>query len=188
VLTATDANGVTIENTYDLAGRVKTRTYSGEPQGVTTPSVSFYYDGKGLDSQQSPNFAKGKLTKVTSTVSETQYQLFDDLGRMTQMAQITDGQTYTSKYTYNLSGALVEEEYPSGRVVKNEFESDGDLLKVTSKKTGSIVFVPYVSTFAYSASGGISQRRLGNGLWETAKFNTRLQVTELGLGNSATDA
>jgi len=30
--------------------------------------------------------------------------------------------------------------------------------------------------------------RLGNSRWETAKFNTRLQVTELGLGSSATDA
>ena len=30
--------------------------------------------------------------------------------------------------------------------------------------------------------------KLGNGRWETAKFNTRLQVTELGLGASATDA
>ena len=30
--------------------------------------------------------------------------------------------------------------------------------------------------------------RLGNGRWETAKFNSRSQVTELGLGNSATDA
>lgn len=30
--------------------------------------------------------------------------------------------------------------------------------------------------------------KLGNGRWETAKFNTRLQVEELGLGNSATNA
>ena len=30
-----------------------------------------------------------------------------------------------SSYVYNLSGALVQETYPSGRVVKNEFESDG---------------------------------------------------------------
>ncbi len=29
--------------------------------------------------------------------------------------------------------------------------------------------------------------RLGNGKWETAKYNERLQVTEIGLGNSATD-
>jgi len=73
---------------------------------------------------------KGKLTTVTSTVSATEYRLFDNLGRMTRMAQITDGQTYTSKYTYNFSGALIEEEYPSGRKVKNEFEADGDLRRV----------------------------------------------------------
>ena len=189
VLTATDANGVTIANEYDRAGRVKTRSYSGEPHGQTTPAVSFYYDGKGLAQQQTPhNFAKGKLTKVDNTVSETQYQVFDNLGRMTQMAQITDGQTYTSKYTYNFSGALIEEEYPSGRKVQNEFESDGDLLRVTSKKAAGSVFAPYVSNFSYTASGGISQMRLGNGRWETAKFNTRMQVTELGLGSSATDA
>ncbi|MCC6327365.1 MAG: hypothetical protein IT174_02535 [Acidobacteria bacterium] len=30
--------------------------------------------------------------------------------------------------------------------------------------------------------------RLGNGKWETAKFDNRLQVTELGLGASATNA
>ncbi|MBX3293535.1 MAG: RHS repeat protein, partial [Acidobacteria bacterium] len=55
VLTATDANGVTITNTYDMAGRVKTRTYSD-----STPAVNFYYDGKGLASPQTPNYAKGK--------------------------------------------------------------------------------------------------------------------------------
>ncbi len=110
VLSATDAKGTTITNTYDRAGRVKTRSYSDG-----TPAVSFYYDGKGLTAPQTPNYAKGKLTKVSSSVSATEYQLFDNLGRMTQMAQITDGHTYTSKYTYNFSGALVEEEYPSGR-------------------------------------------------------------------------
>jgi len=30
--------------------------------------------------------------------------------------------------------------------------------------------------------------KLGNGRWETAKFNTRLQVTELGLGAGPTSA
>ncbi len=145
-------------------------------------------DGKGLSAPQTPNYAKGKLTKVTSSVSATEYQLFDNLGRMTQMAQITDGTSYTSKYTYNFSGALVEEEYPSGRKVKNEFESDGDLLKVTSQKNPSSVYAPYASNFSYTASGGISQMKLGNGRWETAKFNTRLQVEELGLGSSATNA
>ncbi len=201
VLTATDANNVTITNTYDRANRVKTRTYTGEPQGQpATPGVNFYYDGKGLDAVQTPqNFGKGKLTKVENTVSQTLYKKFDNFGRLEEMEQTTPvgetiaaaragNRTYISKYTYNLSGALVEEEYPSGRKVRNEFESDGDLLNVASKKSGGSVFTPYVSNFSYTASGGISQMKLGNGKWETAKFNTRLQVTELGLGASATDA
>ena len=43
---------------------------------------------------------------------------------MTQSQQITDGQTYTSSYEYNLSGALVKQTYPSGRVVQNDLESE----------------------------------------------------------------
>ena len=197
ILTATDANGVTITNSYDKASRVTTRTYSGEPTGQSTPGVNFVYDGRDLGPQPpSPNFAKGKLTKVDNTISQTQYTLFDNFGRLKEMQQRTpaEGETIAnatprvSKYTYNFAGALIEEEYPSGRVVKNAFESDGDLLNVTSKKMGSQIFTPYASNFSYTASGGISQMRLGNGKWETAKFNSRLQVTELALGASASDA
>ncbi|MEQ1763638.1 MAG: RHS repeat-associated core domain-containing protein [Pyrinomonadaceae bacterium] len=184
VLTATDANGTMITNTYDRAGRVKTRSYSGEPQNQTpTPPVSFYYDGKGLAATQNPNYAKGKLTKVTSSVSATEYQLFDNLGRMTQMSQITDGTSYTSKYTYNFAGALVEEEYPSGRKVKNEFESDGDISRIYGKANPNAPERTYANTFSYTPDGRIEKLRLGNGLWEKAKFNSRLQVTEMAVGN-----
>ena len=197
VLTATDANAVTITNTYDKASRVTTRSYSGEPAGQTTPAVSFFYDGREAGPQPpSPNFAKGKLTKVENTISQTRYTVFDNFGRLKEMEQrtpvgaetISTATPRVSKYTYSFAGALIEEEYPSGRVVKNAFETDGDLLSVTSKKAGSQVFTPYASNFSYTASGGISQMRLGNGKWETAKFNSRLQVEELGLGASATDA
>ncbi|MFN6963649.1 MAG: RHS repeat domain-containing protein [Pyrinomonadaceae bacterium] len=208
VLRATDANGVNIINEYDRAGRVTKRCYTKPnvatsattcaqiptgDQSVDTPAVNFWYDGKGLAQQQSPNFAKGKLTKVDNTISATEYLTFDNFGRVTRSRQITDGIVYGTDqnpitYTYNLSGALIEETYPSGRKVKSEFESDGDLAKVESQRNASDVLRPYVSNFSYTASGGISQMRLGNGRWETAKFNTRLQVTELGLGASASDA
>lgn len=195
VLTATDAKGTVITNTYDKASRVTSRTYSNEPSGITTPAVNFYYDGKGLSAPQNPNYAKGKLTKVDNTYSQTRYTLFDNFGRLTQMEQRTpvDGETTStatprvSSYVYNLSGALTEETYPSGRVVKNQFEADGDLMNVASKKAGGTVYAPYVSNFLYTASGGISQMRLGNGKWESAQFNNRLQVNQLGLGSSATD-
>lgn len=182
VLTATDAKGTVITNTYDRANRVKTRTYTNEPAGISTPAVSFFYDGKGLAQLQAPNYAKGKLTKVTSSVSETQYSLFDNFGRLTESKQITDGQTYTSGYQYNLSGALVQETYPSGRVVKNEFEPDGDLMRIFGKATPSAPERSYANSFSYTPDGRIERLKLGNGLWERAAFNSRMQVTELNLG------
>ncbi len=187
VISATDANGTTITNAYDKANRVITKSYSNEPNGQTTPSVSYFYDGKGLDQPQTPNYAKGKLTKVTSSVSETRYTSFDNLGRLLQSQQITDGQTYTSIYQYNLSGALVQETYPSGRVVKNEFKSDGNLSRVFGQANLNSFERTYANGFSYTASGAIERFKLGNGKWQSANFNSRLQVTQLALGNSSTD-
>ncbi len=203
VLTATDANGTVITNAYDKANRVITKSYSNEPNGQTTPSVSYFYDGKCSAVQtaacfapQSPNYAKGKLTQVKSSVSETRYTSFDNLGRLLQMEQRTPvtGETIAnavprvSSYQYNFAGALVEETYPSGRVVKNEFEADGDLSRIYGKaSTPNAVERTYANGFSYTPDGKIQRLRLGNGRWESAKFNERLQVTELALGTSDGD-
>ena len=61
------------------------------------------------------------------------YRLFDNFGRLKEMEQrtpfadepVSEATPRVSKYTYNFAGALVEEEYPSGRKVKNEYETDG---------------------------------------------------------------
>jgi RHS repeat-associated protein len=180
VLTATDANGTVIHNDYDNAGRIKTRSYSNEPQGITTPAVSFYYDGKGLS--DTVGFALGKLTKVTNSVSETRYTNFDNMSRVLSSEQITEGQTYPSSYKYNLSGTLIEQTYPSGEIVRNFLESDGDLSRV------AVSGHTYAGDFNYTANGGIAALKLGNGLWETAQFNTRQQVTQLGLGATSSNA
>jgi RHS repeat-associated protein len=206
VLRATDANGVNIINEYDKANRGTQRCYTKPNVNTTattcaqiasgdvsadTPAVQFWYDGKGLATQQSPNFAKGKLTKVDNGISASLYMTFDNFGRLTRSQQITDGVTYGDDahpmaYTYNLSGALTQETYPSGRVVKNDLESDGDLSRIYGKATASSTEHTYASDFRYMPDGRISQLRLGSGLWEEATFNTRLQVTELGLGHGVT--
>ena len=190
VLTATDAKGTVITNTYDRASRVLTRSYSNEPSGVNTPAVSFLYDGKGLDSLQSPNWAKGKLTKVDNAISQTRYKLFDNFGRLTSTEQRTplDGETTAtaiprvSTFTYNLGGSLTQETYPSGRVVKVAYESDGDLMRI-SGRTGIGRDQIYANSFSYMPDGKIERLKLGNGLWEKADFNSRLQVRELDLGH-----
>jgi hypothetical protein len=96
------------------------------------------------------------------------------------------GKTYDFSYEYNLSGALKQEIYPSQRIVKNEFDADGALSRVSGNVLNRAE-TTYADSFSYYASGAVESLRLGNGKWETAKYNERLQVKEIGLGNSATD-
>ena len=214
---ATDSKGVNIVYEYDKARRPVKRCYTIANVNLSptilncsqvqnsgnidpnTPTVQYFYDGQGLDQQPlpSPNLAKGKLTKVASSISETRYTLFDNFGRLKASEQRTPfsdsetaagAQPRVSTYKYNLSGLLIEQTYPNGRVVKNEFETDGDLMRVYGKASSSASERTYANSFSYTPAGGISQMKLGNGKWETTKFNNRLQLEELGLGNSATDA
>ncbi len=130
--------------------------------------------------------AKGKLIKVTSSVSTTEYTSFDILGRVLTHKQTTDGNAYNSSYVYNLSGALIEETYPSGRVVKNTLDIDGDLALVQSSKSNVQGLKMYANAFTYTSAGAVSSLRLGNGKFENTTFNSRLQPIQIGLGSSAT--
>lgn len=168
----TDARSVVTSYTYDNLNRVTQRSYSD-----STPTVTYTYDDSGI------TYAKGRLTKVSSSISETKYTSFDNLGRLLTSQQITDGNTYNFAYSYNLSGALVEETYPSGRKVKNSFQVDGALGKVETQPSGGS-YSARADNFTYTAAGMISSMQLGNAKWENAVFNSRLQPTQLGLGNS----
>jgi RHS repeat-associated protein len=207
----TDAGGVNIINEYDKASRMTKRCYTkpnistsatecsqltGTQISENTPTADFWYDGKGLDAQQSPyNYAKGKLTYFNNGVSRSRYLTFDHLGRLTSSEQKTPAADETminsaarvSHYEYNLSGALIKEIYPSGRVVQNELDSDGALRRIYGKANSSAIERTYANGFSYTPDGRIQRLRLGNGRWESAKFNTRLQVTELALGTSDGD-
>jgi len=165
-----DARTITTTYTYDALDRIVTSNYSD-----STPDVTYYYDNL--------TNGKGRLKKVTSSVSTTEYTSFDILGRVTGHKQTTDGEEYATDYTYNLSGALMEETYPSGRVVKNVLDNNGGLSMVQSKKDSGDFYRPYASNFAYNAAGAVMAMKLGNGLWETSQVNSRLQLTQIGLGH-----
>lgn len=206
VKTAVDAKGVKTITDYDNLSRVKTRCYTKPNQAAAvtscsslsasdadpnTPPVDYYYDGIYWDvnsaKQTAVGAAKGALTQVKSSISQSQTTNFDAFGRALTYQQVTDGQVYATTYQYNLSGALVSETYPSTRVVKNDFDANGDLARVASRASRLAAERTYASGFAYTAAGAIERLQLGNGRWEAAKFNDRLQVIELGLGTSATN-
>ncbi len=124
--------------------------------------------------------SQGKIR--TSDVSTTEYTNFDILGRVTGHKQTTDGVEYPTAYTYNLSGALMEETYPSTRKVKNVLNANGELSMVQSKKNSDSGYWSYANSFTYSAAGAVTSMQLGNGHWESTTFNSRLQPTQIALG------
>ena len=172
-MTATDARGIVTTQSYDNLNRPLTAAYSD-----ATPTVTYQYDEAGVP------FSRAQLTRISSSVSTTEYTEFDAIGRILGHRQITDGQTYSTSYSYNLAGTLKEEVYPSGRVVKNTFDNDGEMVDVKSKAGGQQDFHLYAGSFVYTASGLVASMRLGNGDWESAQFNSRLQIMEIGLGTS----
>jgi len=186
ITSTTDARNKSVSATYDHLNRLTVRDYSD----TAMPDVSFYYDGKYLDAtdtvQMATGSVKGKTTGTTSSVSKTNFTGFDVFGRALSHQQITDGQTYSTGYTYNLSGALIEETYPSGRVVKNTIDENGELEQVQSRKNSNYGYWQYAGSFSRDTSGNVTKMQLGNGRWETASYNNRSEVTQIGLG--ATDS
>jgi RHS repeat-associated protein len=197
VLTTTDAKGVTTSFEYDELGRVVRRSYSVpqtiDPKKITssTSTVTFKYDGLLSPTPNNPNpnvipSAKGELTEISNGTSTTQFTSFDGLGRILSSQQITDGQVYPFTYSYNMPGGLVEETYPSGRVVTNTLDAFGNLSQVSGHQLNQTPKI-YASNIRRTADGAVDQFKLGNGRWETYQFNSRHQITQIGLGTSATD-
>jgi RHS repeat-associated protein len=178
LLTKTDARPVTTTYTYDELNRVTLRNYSD-----TTPDVSYVYDPPIQN-------GKGRLASVTSSVSGYNYTAFDAMGRVTAYNQQTAGQLYTMSATYNKGGLMTTETYPSRKVIETQYDGAGRIAGV--KKQSASGFIAggassdATNRLQYTAHGGVSVMKLGNGLWEHVNFNSRLQPTQIGLGVSST--
>lgn len=186
LLTKVDARGVTTTYSYDGLNRVTGVVYTGEPTAVTPP-VSYTYDDPAVTN------SKGRLTRVSSSVSTYSFTAFDTLGRIMGSAQTTDGITYSMPdYRYNLAGGLISEQYPSGKVVKTEFDMAGRIAGVKNQVTGLYYAGAGVTDSAnriqYAVTGVPSSVKLGNGLWEHINFDSRFKPIQIGLGTSSTNS
>ena len=176
-----DARSITTSFVYDSLNRITSRSYSD-----STPAVSYTYDAAGVAN------SKGRLTSVSSSVSATNCTAYDVLGRLIAGNQVTDGQTYSMGYSYNLAGAQTSITYPSGRVVSTEYDPAGRMAGVRDQQSGAYYAgaagTDSTNRIKYAAHGGVSTVKLGNNLWEHTDFNSRLQPAEIGLGTSTTDS
>lgn len=172
---------VSTSYTYDALNRPLARSYNDG-----TPTVTYTYDDANVLN------SKGRLTRVSSSASTYAYGQFDALGRVKTGTQTTDGQSYLMSYQYNLAGHLVSQIYPSGRIVKTEYDRAGRIAGVKNNTTGTYyagaASADAANRLQYSATGGVQAMKLGNGLWEHTNFNARLQRTQIGLGSASTNS
>lgn len=195
--TEQDARSITVTYAYDALNRVKSRTYTNDPQN--TPAVFYKYDAQTLPAGAPAGFNRGfstgrlvAATYGTSTSSAGNYMGYDQIGRVTSSFQQTDSQNYGFSYAYNLASEMTSQTYPSGRVVQTEYDGAARLAGVKNQSTGlywaGASAADTVNRIQYASHGAVSAMKLGNGKWEHTNFNNRLQPSQIGLGASSADS
>jgi RHS repeat-associated protein len=198
---ATNPENGTTSWLYDANGNVKSRT---QPGSVTT---TWMYDGLNrMTSKTMPEGTAsynwntpashpstngiGSLASSSLGAFTTTWSSYDMLGRVTGQSQTVSGnQPYTFSYAYNAAGGLMTEQYPFGHVLGYCRDGAGEVTAVMPAAVDPSASCPtgnsnYADTVAYAPQGAVSSLRLGNGLWETAGFNARLQMTSMALGSA----
>jgi RHS repeat-associated protein len=178
-----DARGVKTDLSYDGLNRVEAVEYFGEV-GYTTPKVVYTYSEARNDAGGQPYQNNGRLTTIETlentaqgTPKTIQRYDYDPVGQVKRHKQTIGTNEYELEYGYNLTGQLVSEKYPSGRVVNMTVDNFGVVQTIADSQRTYMNGV----TFNYAANGMTSQMTLGNGTTETFTTNERFQLTSQSL-------
>lgn len=161
----TDAKNNTYSMTYDLLGRIYTRT---GPEGIT----NYYYD---------PANNPGLLSSVSYSGGSETYT-YDQYGRLTGKSKvITDGSTitYPESYGYDTQGRITSITYPSSFSVTNAYNSNGYLSEVRRTNGNALIWQGQ----SVDAFGHITQSQYGNNLTSNKTYNTIGLLTNIQTGS-----
>lgn len=157
--TKIDANGQTINYTYDALSRPTSISYSSD----SNQNVNFVYD--------SSSYGIGKLSKISNATSSISYN-YDEHGNMIGETQAILGKNYSLKYTYNKSGKLASITYPNGLIVSYNYDNAGNVAQVLA---GSTV----LATVKHLPFGPITSIAYSNGLQLNMTYNSSYLVTQI---------
>ena len=158
-LTSTaDANNATTTRTYDATNRVLTADSSRA--GATAEGVTWTYE---------PN--TGRVSTMTDPTGSTEYT-YDRRGLLLSEQKTIEGNTYTTRFTYDADGNRNSITYPSGRLVTYTFDKAGRPVTAAAGAT------TLVSGATYLPLGPPSTLTLGNGTTTTRQYDNRYRITE----------
>lgn len=146
----TDNNGNAYNMAYDDLGRITSRQGS---EGTT--SYQYYKD------PVTPSCNNNNLLKVTAFNGIVKDYTYDNLRRLQSETVTVDATAYTTQYNYDTYNNLIKITYPSGVVVNNNYDVNGDILTVTGGSAASPTTL-FTGT-AMNGFGNYTGYTLGNG-------------------------
>ena len=157
LLSETDAKAQTTSATYDLLGRIETRT---NLEGTFT----WTYDTAALGS--TGRQAKGRLASITGPGSYATTPSYDNFGRALSQTTAIDGTNYTIATAYDTLGRPDTITYPTGFKTRNCYDSASRLIEVRDASTGADcnAGTRFWKANAYDEFGKSLSHSFGNGL------------------------
>lgn len=134
---------------YDGGGRIKEVV---ESEGTT----KYIYD----------TLKKGLLTSVTSPDYSQSYK-YDAYCRITDITEVIENKTYTTKTAYDALNRVDKITYPTGFTIKHNYNSYGYLSEVRNSQSGQLYWVAQTM----NARGQLEKFKLGNNLTTTTTHN-----------------
>jgi len=165
-----DARGVVKNLSYDGINRVSGVTFTSDP--ANTPAMVYQYDAGGQTV-----FALDRLTSFSDGVNSAAFT-YDDLGRRTSVTYTVDGTKYPVQYAYNGADEMTSLTYPSGRVVKPDFDAIGRLNHIADANAPANPYLT-INSADYSGAGQVKNFLYGNGIKGAATYNDHLQLSTL---------
>lgn len=168
LIMTTNNNGDSIQNTYDLLGRMTNQTtsdglmntwvYDRQPHGIGKPSWTIQYN---LQTGQSQTF-------------EELYQ-YDELSRQVLSTTTIDSIDYSMQTTYDNYSRPVQRTYPTGFQISRTFDQWGILATVLQSNTSNL----YWTNLGTDAQGRVINALYGNGIQTSRSFNSVNHLIEL---------
>jgi len=155
--TQTDARGAQVNFTYDILGRVTERKARMSANNSWSSIATYTYD-----STTGGNKGIGRLTSSTSPAASDTIT-YDLLGRVTTTTRTIDSVNYTTSMTYDSLGRVLTTTLPTSEVVTSTYNARGLFESMSGTDT-------YVTSTAYTPTGGIDQQLLGNAVTTTFEY------------------
>jgi RHS repeat-associated protein len=174
-----DARGVTKNFSYDGINRLSGVTFTSDP--ANTPTVVYHYDAGGQTV-----FALDRLTGLNDGANSATFA-YDNLGRNSSVTYTIDGASYPVHYAYNAASQLTSLTYPSGRIVKPDYDAVGRLNHIVDANTPNNPYLT-INSADYSGAGQVKQTTYGNGVNGQFTYNDHLQISTLRYSNPSAPA